>query len=279
MENADKRSVQRRLDAGGVFGLIVFGKILPVAGLMTSPSNPSSMAVADLGIEPSTYLDLSQADLADAIAASGVRPIRSVKLNAQPLLLPWDNVRAAAGQSDVEEAMHRTRLRQINRHDSFWKTLPSVLAKRYAHREPSVWPEGRLYDRFVSGADARACQTWHHLAWEQRIPFAAENIADDRLRAFANRMAFLEARHCLSLAALRGGCAWLGHRLTTADNVPWLTLPAGIARCEALRAKTDDRSVQHRLDEISAWFAERLARVQAHPGTDLSLAPPAHAAS
>lgn len=272
MENADKRSVQRKLDAGGVFGLINFGKILPVAALMASPTNPSSMAVADLGVDPASYLDFSQPELAAVMAAKGARPIRSVKLNAQPLLLPWNQVRAAAGVEEIVEALHRQRLLQINRHDGFWKTLPAAIAGRFADREPSAWPEGRLYDRFITDADARACQTWHRLAWEQRVPYAAETIADDRLRAFANRIAFLEAPHALGPEARRRGDAWLRHRLTTTDEVPWLTLHGGMARCAALRAQARDVDLCDRLDEISAWYAERLRLVD-----DKSLEPLADA--
>lgn len=167
-------------------------------------------------------------------------------------------MRAAAGVDEAAEELHRKRLLQINAHDGFWKTLQAALAGRFADREPSAWPEGRLYDRFITDADARTCQTWHRLAWKQRVPYAAETIADDRLRAFANRIAFLEAPHVLSPEARRRGHAWLRHRLTTTDEVPWLTLHGAMARCAALRAKAQDVDLCDRLDEISAWYAERL---------------------
>lgn len=131
------------------------------------------------------------------------------------------------------------------------------MAARYADREPSPWPEARLYERFVTDADARACQTWHQLPWKQRVAFAAEAIADERLRAFANRLAFLEAPHLLSPAAWQRGRAWLAHRLTTAEEVPWLTLESAIRRCVVLRAEINDPEVQARLDEIVAWLSAR----------------------
>lgn len=259
MENADKRSVQRRLDAGGVFGLVAFGKIVPMAALMTSPTNPSSLALADLRIDPASWLDRSQAELSAALASRGERPVRTVKLNAQPMLLPWTDVHDAAGCDDAASALHRDRLLQINKHDGIWKTLPQALAARYADRKPSPWPEARLYERFVTDADSRACQTWHHLPWEQRIAFAAEAIADERLRAFANRLAFLEAPHVLSPAAWQRGRAWLAHRLTTADEVPWLTLPGALRRVAELRAGLAEDEVGRRahLDEIEHWLRQR----------------------
>lgn len=259
MENTDKRSVQRRLDAGGVFGLVAFGRIVPVAPLMTSPNNPSSLALADLRIDPATWLDRSQAELSAALASRGEKPVRTVKLNAQPMLLPWAEVHDAAGRNEEAFALHRDRLLQINAHDGIWKTLPHALAARYEGREPSPWPEARLYERFVTDADARACQTWHHLDWEKRVAFAAEAIADERLRAFANRLAFQEAPHLLSLAALERGRAWLAHRLTTADEVPWLTLPRALRRVAELRAGLAEDEVGRRghLDEIERWLRQR----------------------
>lgn len=259
MKNTDKRSVQRRLDGGGVFGLVAFGRIVPVAPLMTSPTNPSSLALADLRIDPASWLDRSQAELTAALATRGERPVRTVKLNAQPMLLPWPEVHGAAGCDEAASALHRDRLLQINAHDGIWKTLPQALAARYEGREPSPWPEARLYERFVTDADARACQTWHHLPWEQRIPFAAEAIADERLRAFANRLAFLETPHLLSPSAWQRGRAWLAHRLTTTDEVPWLTLPGALRRVAELRAglAEDETGRNTHLYEIERWLRQR----------------------
>ena len=264
MENADKRSVQRRLDAGGMFGLVAFGKIVPVAPLMTSPTNPSSLALADLRIDPASWLDRSQTELSAALAARGEKPVRTVKLNAQPMLLPWEEVHDAAGRDEAASALHRERLLRINAHDGIWNTLPLALAARYADREPSPWPEARLYERFVTDADARACQTWHLLDWKQRVAFAAEAIADERLRAFANRIAFLEAPDLLSPAAWQRGRAWLAHRLTTADEVPWLTLPGALRRVAELRAGLAEDEVGRRahLGEIERWLRQRSQHFQ-----------------
>ncbi|SIQ36605.1 exonuclease domain-containing protein [Bosea sp. TND4EK4] len=261
LENADKRHVQARLDAGGLLGLLAFGTIIPVTGLMTAPANPSSMAVADLSVDPASYLDLPPAELVAAMNARGERPIRMVKLNAQPVLLPWSLFRHAAAPCETD-AVHLERIRQISAHDDIWSTLPTALEMRFADRAPSPWPEGQLYDHFIPNGDARACVTWHRLDWDRRTAFAAENFSDERLRAFANRHAFLTAPQTLCDNGRRKGQDWLLHRLTTSEDVPWLTLPRALARCVELKVASNNDSERSHLDEIALWLAERLKAAQ-----------------
>lgn len=263
MQNADKRAVHARLDAGGILGLFEFSGIVPVTPLTSSPGNASSIALADLTVDPGRYLDLSAESLATALRARGERPIRTIKVNAQPVILPWAQMSFAAPQAGHRDGLYRERIAQITAHDGIWKTLPIALEHRFADRAPSPWPEAQLYDRFVTNSDARACQTWHRLTWKERSAFASAHLEDDRLQAFARRLTFLEAPQVLAPDARRDGHDWLRHRLTTGENVPWLTLPAAIASCIRLKGRVAGTGQHRDLDEITAWLTQRLRSVEA----------------
>jgi exodeoxyribonuclease-1 len=266
MQNAHKFGAIRRLSAGGITGLADFGRIVPVTALMPAPNNGASWAVADLSIDPSTYLGLSAPDLITLMGAKGERPIRTVKANAQPMLLPWTTeVGMAATCRRESEAVYNDRLRQIHADDRFWRNLTVALANRFADRQPSRWPEERLYDGFPSKEDVGRAARWHQLDWSARYTFGERHVQDDRLRAFSRRLVFEHAPETMSPEQWQVGHEWLQHRLTTTDPVPWLTLPAAINRCAELRRETSDPERLARIDKICRWLEGRLAEMARTP--------------
>ncbi|MDX3807607.1 exonuclease domain-containing protein [Bosea thiooxidans] len=261
MENAHKSGAIRRLSAGGIVGLADFGRIVPVTALMPAP-NGASWAVADLSIDPSIYLGLSAPDLIGLMGAKGERPIRTVKANAQPMLLPWTpEVGMAATCRWESEAVYNDRLRQIHADDAFWRNLTAALANRFGDRQPSPWPEQRLYDGFPSKEDVGRAARWHELDWSVRYAFGERHIQDDRLRAFSRRLVFENAPETMTPEQWQEGREWLQHRLTTTDPVPWLTLPGAINRCAELRRETADPERLARIDVICRWLEGRLAEM------------------
>lgn len=235
-----------------------FGGPVPVAGIMASPTNPSAWLVADLSIDPETYLGLPEAELAALFTAKGRRPFRNVKINAQPALFRFGCAdHALATDAPPEAELHRRAL-QIRSDEAFLARLRTVIAGRFADREPSPWPEARLYDGFVSRPDEAHMRRWHEIGWDQRYRFANELFSDERLRAFANRLMLEHAPRHTPQEARRQGEAWLRERLTTTDEVPWLTLPKALAEVAVLRSReagNPDRLAQ--LDAIEAWLLRR----------------------
>ncbi|AOG05565.1 hypothetical protein [Bosea sp. RAC05] len=261
MENAHKSGAIRRLSAGGIVGLADFGRIVPITALMPAPNNGASWAVADLSIDPYSYLGLSAADLISLMVAKGERPIKTVKANAQPMLLPWSpEVTMAATCRRDSDAVYNDRLRLIHADDGFWRNLTVALANRFADRQPSPWPEERLYDGFPSKEDVGRAAHWHELDWSKRYAFGERHIEDDRLKAFSRALVFEHAPESLTPEQWQEGRDWLQHRLTTTDPVPWLTLPAAISRCAELRETADPERLA-RIDDICRWLEGRLAEV------------------
>jgi exodeoxyribonuclease-1 len=230
-------------------------RLTPVLPIIGSPTNPAARICIDLGRDPSDFIDLSAPELLAQIRSSR-SPIRQVKTNAQPILFAWDQAFHALVEPEPA-AVYRERSRALWAHPTFTRQLALALQDRYADREPCAWPDGQLYSGgFVSDRDAAACRRWHEIAWEHRAGYAAQHIADPRLRSLAIRQVFLNAPETLSSDAWNRGQDWLRHRLTTDDEVPWLTIPRALARCTELSATAapDQRSA---LREISTWLATR----------------------
>lgn len=237
-------------------GLGLINRVIPVGGIMPSPENASSWAVADLTADP-TWLDATPAELGQLLFAKGDRPIRMVKVNAQPTLLPWEMaVHAARGDMPSASQLHE-RLARIRGHARFRENFAIALAGRFAGKEPSPWPDASLYSGgFISRDDAITSHRWHEVDWDQRVRLGRELIGDPRLRAFANRWAWLEAPEALSAAEREKGAAWLEHRLDTEDEVPWLTRPAALRRLALLRSGVSQAEPQRlrQLDAIERWL-------------------------
>jgi exodeoxyribonuclease-1 len=226
---------------------------------LPTPGNASSWAVADLTVDP-TYLDAMPEQLGEMLFAKGERPIRLVKTNAQPILLPWE-MAAAATQGEVPpDGELKARLARIRGHACFRDNLAIALAGRFAGNEPSPWPDDSLYSGgFISREDAITSRRWHEVEWDQRVRLGRELLGDVRLKAFANRWAWLEAPGELSAAEREKGAAWFAHRLDTQDDVPWLTRGGALQRITTLKAGAGpgDAAQVRQLDAIERWIAGR----------------------
>ena len=257
--NAHKSGPAGLLARSEPLGLGLFNRIIPIGGIMPTPENASSWAVADLTIDPA-YLDATPEQLGEMLFTRGERPIRLVKTNAQPILVPWE-MAAPATQGEIPlDGELQARLTRIRGHASFRDNLAIALAGRFADKTPSPWPDDSLYSGgFISREDAITSRRWHEVAWDQRVRLGRELLGDVRLKAFANRWAWLEAPEELSAAEREKGAAWFAHRLDTQDDVPWVTRPAARKRIAALKAGSspDDAARVRQLDAIERWLAGR----------------------
>ncbi len=255
LANANKSGPNGVMADDDVVVLGGFSRMVPVAPFIGSPTNPNARVVIDLSEDPAGLLGMQAPELL-ALIRAGRSPIRQVKTNAQPILFGWDQAVHALVEP-LPLSVYRARARALWAHPTFTRQLALALEGRYADREPSPWVDEQLYSGgFISNADAAACQRWHQLPWDLRASFAAQHIRDPRLRSLAIRQVFLNAPETLSPEARRRGQDWLNHRLVTADEVPWMTIPKALARCEELVA-TGEPAARPALEAIRAWLVER----------------------
>ncbi|KRE09935.1 hypothetical protein ASE63_05385 [Bosea sp. Root381] len=230
-------------------------RLTPVLPTIASPTNPSARICINLDIDPAEFIDLAAPDLLARIR-SGRSPVRQVKTNAMPILFDW--AQAAHALVDPQpDQVYRDRARALWAHPTFLRQLALALQDQYADRAPSPYPDEQLYSGgFVSDADVVACRRWHEIEWKYREHYVAWHIRDPRLRSLALRQIFLNAPETLSPEARRRGQDWLRHRLTTENEVPWLTIPKALARCDELAA-TGDPETRVALGQFRARLEQR----------------------
>lgn len=259
LENSHKSGPIGRLASGELLLLGGQQKLTPVVGLTANPTVATSWAAIDLTIDPTDYIDLGYDEVAKLLSARGPRPVRTVKINAQPLLVPFASGSHALAEDQRDEALYNERADRIRRHEGFRRHVATALANRFADREASPHHEETLYSGgFLSNADTRLSARWHASSWTERPAIAAQFV-DERLKAFANRLTWLEAPEVLSPAARQKGQEWLSARLGTDAEVPWLTVAGALAEVARLRDElgpADTETLQH-LDAIERWLRER----------------------
>ena len=259
LDLADKGVPHRMLAGGEVLLLGGASRLTPVVGITPNPTVATSWAVADLTVDPADYLDLAVDEIVALFSQRSVRPIRTVKTNAQPILVAYEQGCHALAEDQRDRALYHARAARIRDHAGFRAQLAAAMAGRFADREPSPHPEATLYaGGFLSHEDARSCARWHALPWPDR-PAIAAGFRDARLKAFANRLMLMEAPESLSPAAWQKGQGWLRERLLTEADVPWLTLPKALAEIAILRQTlpADDVGRHGHLDAIERWLEER----------------------
>jgi exodeoxyribonuclease-1 len=257
MLHAKKSGPLALLDGSELLVLGGASGCVPIMAIVASPTNPNAWASVDLNRDPRDFIDLNGPELL-ALIRSRASPIRQVRVNAQPLLFSWDQGAHALADRQPDQ-IYRERMGILWRHPTFARHLVLALQDQYADRAPSQWPEGTLYEGgFISNADAAACARWHQLPWSERAGYAARHIADPRLKRFAIRQVFLCAPEALSSEAWQRGQTWLQERLLTQDDVPWATLPNGLARCEELAGATTEPGELAQLARIRAWLGQRM---------------------
>lgn len=256
---ADKGVASRMLASREVVLLGGLTKLTPVIGVTVNPEVATSWAAVDLTVDPVDYLDLPIDEIVALFSARGVRPIRTVKTNAQPILVGYEQGCHALQEEHRDYALYHERAARIREHAGFRTNLAAAMLARFADREPSFYHEATLYSGgFLTNDDARACARWHASPWEDR-PAIGAGFSDERLKAFANRLTLMEAPQSLSPLAWQKGQAWLRERLTTEADVPWLTLPKALAEVATLRQTlpVEDAARHALLDAIERWLSER----------------------
>ena len=239
MLNAVKSAVENFVDQEEIFHLTnvfpqgPYSEVVTMAG--RNPNDPNEVALFSLGYAPEDYLDLGVDGLLDVFSQSPKR-IRTIRTNAQPIVMPFSMPPDAVKGPSLDEATYRARAQAIRENSAFQDRVGEALTQRYAGKEPSPYVEKQIYDGFFDGDDTERCARFHKVPWPARVELC-DQFSDLRLRELGKRLIYLEQPDALSPADRAYWRQWETYRLTTEEDVPWTSIPKALLELGDMRRR------------------------------------------
>ncbi len=195
--------------------------------------------VFNLAIDPDELEMLSDSFLVSRLATQP-KPVRSVRSNAAPILMPKDEASntASTWRIGIEELERRAQ--RLRKDAVLCERLVAGFEASRPAREPPVHVEQKIYAGFFSPADHVRMETFHRSPWERRSDIVA-TLEDPRLRELGMRLIHAERPDVLEAGLRSQYQVVIAERLTgNNETVPWLTLPKAIEQVEDLLAVAGD---------------------------------------
>jgi len=193
--------------------------------------------VFTLNCDPEEFSKISDADLEKRLDKSQ-KPVRAVKANAAPILMPCDQVpsNAQSGKIDINEAERRAKWLRNN--ESLCRRLVESFEKAQKKYRPGIHVEQQLYDKLVCDDDEVRMESFHKAPWEERVAIT-ETFTDPRLRELGLRLIYFEHPEVLNTDARSDMDISMAERLVgNCESLPCGTLPKAIEKIE--QSMTED---------------------------------------
>ena len=236
---ASKAAVLDFIEASDAFSFTdtFFGRTYSwmVAALGPNPDYDSEWFVFDLSNDPEAFAALADADLRARLAASP-KPVRRLRANAGPCILPCEDVPAAVRvrMPDVAELQHRAAY--IRDNEDFAQRLIAAMVSAREASEPSLHVEKQIYDSFTGYEDQAIMAEFHAAAWSDRAGLL-DRLDDARLKVLGERLFHTEAPEAMPAHDRNRLETDVAQRLMADEGtVPWRTLPQAIRETDALLA-------------------------------------------
>ena len=212
-----------------------FGK--PYSWMVTcigvNPERGSELVVFNLSIDPDELAILNNDELYARLTELP-KPVRSIRTNAGPIVLPYEDVPEALKDVAPDFDVLQERATRLKDNDRLCERLIVAFIHTREKREPSIYVEEQIYDDFSSDDDKAVMDRFHALDWPHRIQLL-DQISDERMRLLGQQLIYAEAPTLMSEAAHRKHEIAIACRLMTDDEtVPWLTYPKAIKEVDNL---------------------------------------------
>jgi len=227
-----------------------------------SPSRRSDILVLDLAFDPGQLRSLSDEDLVTRLAVAP-RPVRAVRCNACPIIMPAEEAPDIATAKALGMAELRRRAHLLQGDAQSRERL--IVAYE---RTQEAWPlsphvEAQIYDAFISNDDEQRLEIFHETPWEERLAFL-DQIVDLRLRQLGRRLIFFERPELLPEEVRKRMTRAVAKRLTAGDGAgTWLCLAEAIQEADDLLASASTEEMQL-LQEHRHYLATRLKELSAY---------------
>ena len=238
---ARKAAVLDYAQPGEVFAFLgfSFGRsyIRLVTAIGANPQRDSDLYVFDLSYDPQELTALNDDQLHKLLAASP-KPVRRLRANAAPCILPYEDVpaRVRVQLPGVEEL--GSRAEYVRQDRDLRQRLIAAAVEDREDREPSVHVEEQIYDSFTGPVDQAVMRAFHEAQWPSRAALLGR-LADARLQVLGERLLYTEAPEAMPPEGLTRYRADVVKRLLADEGtVPWLTLSKAIRETDELLASS-----------------------------------------
>jgi exodeoxyribonuclease-1 len=178
---------------------------------------------------------LTDTELASRLGSSP-KPIRRVRANAFPLIVPAKDMPDACSAKALSQAELDRRIGALESDRALRERLCRLMDEGRKTAEPSPHLEEQIYDGFISDEDASLLAEFHRASWDDRLTLTDE-IKDRRLRQFGRRLVYFERPDLFSEKERREIETTLAKKLLgKGDAGRWLTLPDAIQQADELLA-------------------------------------------
>lgn len=253
-----KASVADHLETESIFCFsdFYFGKPFSclATGLGPSPASDARYYIFDLAVNPDELMCMDDEELIKRLAASP-KPVRSVRCNASPMLMPAEDAPAFVGTAALGDDELQRRMKTLRDNAQFCDRLIEFTERSKKDDAPSPHVEEQLYAGFFPPDDQELLTQFHGVPWERR-PAIVARMVDPRLRQLglqlihAERPDVLDERDRLHLDQLAA------RRLVSdGEKLPWLTANKAEEAFESL--------ITNAADNEKAFLLEHLALARA----------------
>lgn len=254
MRFSRKASVADHLAAEPIFCFsdFYFGKPFSclATGLGSATSSDARYYIFDLAVDPDELMCMDNEKLVKRLAASP-KPVRSVRCNASPMLMPAEDAPAFVSARALDDDELQRRTERLRNDAQFCKRLIALTEQSKKADAVSPHAEEQLYDGFFPDGDQELLAQFHDVAWEHR-PAIVTRLEDPRLRQLglqlihAERPDVLEEQdrfHLDHLAASR--------LMSDGKKLPWLTAHKAKEEFESLIANAAHDEKEFLLEHLA----------------------------
>lgn len=237
---APKAAVLDFVEANEFFSFsdVFFGKVYSwmVTALGPNPEYDPELFVFDLSHDPEALATLADDDLRARLAGSP-KPVRRLRTNAGPCILPYEDVPAAVRlRMPAIDDLRRRAAYILRDHGGVAQRLIAAMVGKAREPSVSVYVEEQIYDSFTGYEDRAVMAEFHEAAWSSRADLL-DRLDDARLKVLGERLLCTEAPAAMPAHACRRYEADVARRLMAAEGtVPWRTLPQAIRETDGLLA-------------------------------------------
>ena len=239
------------------FTEIFYGKTYSwiVCRIGENPDNATEQLVFNLAIDPGELVLLDHEGLT-ARLLERPKPVRSLRANASPALLAYEDTPSHLRTAMPSEHVLRDRSAQIRGDEQFAQRLTVAFLSTRPEHTASIHVEEQIYDSFTSAEDQSLMDHFHTLDWIDR-PSVLDSLTDKRAEKLAKRLLYEEAPSAL-LSAVRGKVdVAIARRLMGEDGpVPWLTLPKALTDTNDMLAVASGEDAKL-LAELQNYLVDR----------------------